>query len=108
MDMMESLQLLYFKLIAAPKLNLDGAPKSPDSGAISDTLLTNVLNGIYLVAGVIAVIAIIFGGFWYITSDGQPDKIKRGKMAIVYSVIGIVVILMAWSITGFVAGRVEL
>ena len=104
---MEKLQLLYFKLIAAPKLNLDGAPKSADPEKISNDILTNILNSVYLVAGVVAVVAIIFGGFWYITSDGQPDKIKRGKMAIVYSVIGIVVILMAWAITGFIAGRVE-
>lgn len=78
--------------------NLAGAPRT------GEDLISLVLNTVYFIAGFAAVISIIMGGFWYITSDGDPGKAQRGKNAILYSSIGLVVILFAFGITGFVAG----
>lgn len=78
--------------------NLANAPKT------GDDLVALVLNTVYFIAGFAAVISIIMGGFWYVTSDGDPGKAQRGKNAILYSSIGLVVILFAFGITGFVAG----
>ena len=79
----------------------------PNEGKSADSILVTLLNLVYTVAGVAAVIAIIMGGFWYVTSNGEADKIKRGKNAIIYASIGIVVILLAFGITGFVSERVK-
>lgn len=89
-----------------------GAPKLtdvnvPNKDVQADSILVTLLNLVYLIAGVAAVIAIIMGGFWYVTSNGEADKIKRGKNAIIYASIGIVVILLAFGITGFVSERIK-
>jgi hypothetical protein len=51
------------------------------------------------------VIVIIVAGYLYVTSSGDPSNVKRGKEALLGAVIGLVMILMAFSITQFVLGR---
>ena len=71
----------------------------------ANTLLTNVLNQVYLWAGIIAVIVIIAAGYIYVTSAGNAQAIKKAKDAIFGAVIGLIVIMMAFTITAFVTGR---
>lgn len=82
------------------------APNS--SGVVELTgeqLLQNGLNIAYFVAGIIAVITIIIGGITYATSGGDSGKVSKAKNMIIYSVAGLVVILVAFAITSFVIGR---
>jgi heme O synthase-like polyprenyltransferase len=65
----------------------------------------SILNIVYVVAGIVAVIVIIIAGYTYTTSSGDAGAIKKAKNMILYSVIGIVVIGLAFVITQFVAGR---
>ena len=66
-----------------------------------------VLNVVYLWVGIIAVIVIVIGGIRYMTSQGEPDKIKGAKNTIIYSLIGLIVTLAAFAITNFVLGALE-
>ena len=50
----------------------------------------------------ISVIVIIIGGVFYITSQGEPDKIKRAKNAILYAIIGLIISLLSFAIVNFV------
>jgi len=68
-------------------------------------VLHNALNVTYFVAGVIAVIVIILAGFSFVTSGNDPGAVTKAKNAILYAVIGLVVILSAFVITQFVIGR---
>lgn len=73
---------------------------------VSDTaLIDGILGAVYFLAGAIAVISMIMGGVWYITADGDPSKVQRGKNAIIYSSIGLIFVLLAFGITGFISGR---
>jgi len=60
-------------------------------------LITNVLNIIYFLVGIAAVVVIILSGYSYITSDGNPDKAKKGMRGIVYSAIGIAIVVFAFA-----------
>lgn len=71
----------------------------------SEAVINNILNTIYFVSGVIAVVMIIVAGFHYVTSAGDSAKITKAKNTITYAVVGIVVILLAFAITWFVIGR---
>ena len=71
----------------------------------ADTILTRVLNTAYFAAGAVAVIVIIISAFFYITSQGDSSKVKRAKDGILYSVVGLVVIMTAFLITNFVIGQ---
>lgn len=94
---------IWLVTVGRPTLDLEGVP---NEGQSANTTLVDLLNVVYIVAGIAAVISIIMGGFWYVTSNGEADKIKRGKNAIIYASIGIIVILLAFGITGFVSDRI--
>lgn len=70
-----------------------------------DQVLQNGLNIAYFVMGIIAVVVIIVAGIMYATSGGDSAAVTKAKNMILYSVVGIVVILAAWAITNFVIGR---
>ena len=70
-----------------------------------DDLLTNILNLFYFIAGLTAVIVIIIAGLAYATSGGDAGRVAKAKNQILFAVIGLVVVLLAFSITNFVIGR---
>jgi hypothetical protein len=71
-----------------------------------DTLLNGLLSTVYWAGGVAAVIVIIVAGILYATSNGDAAKVQRAKNAILYAVIGLVVIVMAFMITRFIIGGI--
>ncbi len=64
----------------------------------------SVINMIIYGIGIVAVIVIIIGGVNYMLSQGDPNKIKKAKDTILYGVIGLVVVLIAFAIVNFVLG----
>ncbi|NBS69062.1 hypothetical protein EBT31_09130, partial [bacterium] len=49
--------------------------------------------------GVIAVCVVLYGGFVWMTAGGDPEKVDRAKRILINGGIGLVIILMSWSIT---------
>ena len=94
----------YFLLQVAQKINAGdvGIPTAGDDGS---GLLTAILNIVYFVAGTVAVIVIIVAGLMYTVSAGDVNRITRAKNMILYSVVGLVVVVAAFAITNFVIGR---
>lgn len=67
--------------------------------------LTHIIDAVISVVGILAVIMIVIAGQRYITAGGDPGKIKQAKDMILYSVVGIVVAVLAWAIINFVATK---
>ena len=76
----------------------DPAHKSDD--LISDT--NKIINVVLGVLGVVAVAVVIYGGFLFLTAQGDPGKIKKGKDSITWGIIGLIIALLSWSIINFV------
>lgn len=70
--------------------------------AAGQTQLDSALTGAFMIAGVIAVLFIIIGGFRYVTSQGNSDATKTAREMIIYSVVGLVIITMAFAIVQIV------
>ncbi|MBQ9016988.1 hypothetical protein IJ103_01955 [Candidatus Saccharibacteria bacterium] len=73
-------------------------------GAVDGNTIQTILNWVYAIMGLVAVVGIIFGAVVWTTSQGDPTKVKKGRDAILYAVIGLVVVLLAVAITNLVAG----
>jgi len=71
----------------------------------AEVVVHNVLNIMYFLLGVIAVIVIIVAGITYSTSSGNQASITKAKNMILYAVIGIVVVISAYAITNFIIDR---
>ncbi|MBN2307155.1 hypothetical protein JXD20_04170 [Candidatus Peregrinibacteria bacterium] len=50
----------------------------------------------------LAVIAIIFGGYMYLTAYGDTEKRERGTRTLIYAVIGLVIALTAYGVVAIV------
>jgi len=94
--------LIQFAQKLTPGTNPDTQVNVPT--VTGDDLLTNGLNIVYFVAGLIAVIVIIVGGITYATSRGEAAKLTNAKHLILYAIVGLGVILVAFTITNFVMG----
>ncbi len=65
-------------------------------------LIGNLISVILGVLGLIFVVLIVQSGIQYMTSSGAEDKVKEAKKRMITAVIGIVIILAAYSISSFV------
>jgi len=61
-----------------------------------------VVNILLFILGAIAVIMIVVGGIRYTTSNGEASAITGAKNTILYSVVGLVVAILAYAIVNFV------
>ena len=68
-------------------------------------LIKTVVNVLLWAVGVLSVIMIIFSGFRYITSAGDASKTKSAQSTLIYSVVGLIVAIMAWAIVNMVINR---
>lgn len=68
---------------------------------LTDTLGT-VINVLLFIVGAVAVIMIIFSGIQYVASSGDPARIKKAKDTLIYSIVGLVVALLAFAVVNFV------
>ena len=66
------------------------------------TVALNIASIIFGVAGYLAVLFVIYGGFQYMLSRGDPGLAAKGKKTITNAVIGIVICAMASTIAGAV------
>ena len=78
-----------------------GCPSSASTTTLPDAVII-ALNAVVAVAGLVAVIFIIIGGINYMTSAGDPNKVKKAKDTILYAVIGLVICVLAFAIVNFV------
>lgn len=67
--------------------------------------LAKVTRLIAYIAGIVAVIVIIVAGIMYATSGGDPSKASEAKNAIIYSLIGVVIVVVAQGVIIFVINR---
>lgn len=68
----------------------------------ADNGVQSIVNNVYLLAGMVAVLTIVIAGYVYVTSRGNQARIKQAKNAIVASLTGIVIIMSAFIITQFI------
>jgi len=76
------------------KFGNTGISGSRDAGA----LIISVIQVLLLVAGSVAVIFFIIGAFQYIAARGNEESAEKAKKTMSASIIGLVLIIMAFAI----------
>ena len=85
-------------------MNCD-ATGTPQISSLHDVLriFANVVAFLAALAGALAIIFIIVGGIFYITSMGDAGRAKRGREIITWSIGGLVLVVMAEAIVFFIS-----
>ena len=86
-----------------------GATTCDSTGSASaesavQAIVKNIINIFSWVAGVVSVIMVMLGGFWYITSNGDAAKATRGRTTITYALVGLVIVALSQVMVRFVIG----
>lgn len=67
------------------------------------SFIQSVIQTLTTIAGLIAAGFFVWGGIGYITSSGNPEVLDRSKKTILYSAIGLVIVLGAFVISNVVS-----
>lgn len=75
--------------------------KNADTNSLYNKIDSIVGFAIGLI-GLIIFIYIIYGGFLYLTSQGNADQTKKAQQIIVFAIIGAVILGLAYGITNLI------
>ena len=78
-----------------------------DSCVDAGELVTNTIQWFIGIAGVVSAIFVVYGGISYMTSSGDPGKLKKAKDTIMYALIGLAIVALAEAITAFVSNTIR-
>src|SRR5690242_124808 len=81
-----------------------GVNQAGGSGETSNlgSRVKTIVNILLYILGAIAVVMIVIGGIRYTTSNGDSGAITSAKNTILYSVIGLIVAILSYTIVNFV------
>ena len=77
-------------------------------GGIKDPreVIGNVIRAIFGIVGSLALAIFIYGGFMWVTSAGNEEKVKKGKDMIMWAAFGLAVIFVSYALVTFVINAV--
>lgn len=67
------------------------------------SFIKSVIQVLVTLAGLVSVGFFVWGGFGYITSSGNPESLDKSKKTILYSAIGLAIVLGAFVLSNIVA-----
>lgn len=65
-------------------------------------IVLGVLNWVFILAGGLLLIAVVYSGILYITAGGDATKAENGKKNLIWALIGLVIMVLAVVIIGWV------
>jgi len=85
--------------------SIEGSPIRGKTDLIG--IVFHAIQYILAFLGVVAVVIIIYAGFTWMTAAGNDEKVGKAKKTLMAGVIGLMIILLAYAIAGFVVQRLE-
>lgn len=81
----------------------DNLPKA----CADQTTLNSVYFWVFGLVGALAVLFLVIGGTRYALSGGDPEKIKKAKNEIIYSMVGLVIAALGATIVKYVINNIS-
>jgi hypothetical protein len=71
------------------------------------TIALNIIDIALRIVGIVAVGFVIWGGFQYIISRGEPERAKSGLVTIRNALVGMVIAMVAAMVVSFIVSRLS-
>ena len=94
---------LLFPLFAYADVTI----KPPTIYESVEEVIGAIVDWVCRISLVLAPLMIMVGGFYLITAAGDPEKVNTGKKIITWTIVGIVVVLLATSVKSVIEGLLE-
>ena len=105
-----ALQINNVNVVRATDMTLSGGVSSSQADDVPQDLagdvFKNVVNILLFIIGAVSVIMLIYGGIRYTTSGGNANSVTAAKNTIMYSIVGLVVAILAFAVVQFVVTQV--
>ena len=79
-----------------------GRPDAAAAGTLGQNI-TTIINYFLGLLGLIAVAFLIYAGILMVTAGGNDEQVTKARKVIMYAVVGIVIILLSYTIVTFVS-----
>ncbi|MDG1949786.1 MAG: hypothetical protein P8J32_03090 [bacterium] len=99
--------LVALVLITAPQLLQAATLTNPLGTTNIRAVIGRIIQAILGVTGSIALLMFIWGGFLWLTSAGNDTRIKKGKDTLVWSSIGLTVMVAAYALVQTIVVALE-
>ena len=86
-------------------MNATSAGTSTPTNA--NVVIKNVTNTMFFIIGAVSVIMLIYGGIRYTTSGGNTNSVTAAKNTVIYSIVGLVISILAYAIVNFVVTNIK-
>lgn len=94
----------------ADKLRQGASQAAAPAGLNNSPTLTQIIgNVIFFLLGLVGIIMFLYffyAGFLYLTSQGNKDKVAQAQGIMKNTVIGLVIILVAYALTNFILSAI--
>jgi len=111
------LAFLFFIILLLPAYAFANGdqPSGGGSTAISNPLgsvtdpreiIGFIIRALLGIVGSLALLMFIFGGFTWVVSGGNEEKIKKGKDMVIWATLGLVIIFASYSLVSFVISAI--
>lgn len=83
---------LALPVAVSAQVSIPGGTGLP--GASVSGILTNTMNYLLYIVGILGVIGFVISGIFYLTAAGDGEQIKKAKSIMISSIIGVIVSLL--------------
>ena len=94
-------------LLVWPASALAAVLSNPLGTTSIQVIIGRLIRAMLSISGSIALLMFIWGGFLWLISAGEPEKVKKGKDAMKWATFGLVVIVGAYMIVNTIVKALE-
>jgi hypothetical protein len=73
----------------------------------ADSIILQAINILLAASGVVTVLFLMLGGFWYLASAGNEETAEKGKKTLINSVIGLTLVILSFAIVRIVGSTLQ-
>lgn len=96
--------LALYLAVGLPFILTSTAYAAPAGVSNVEDFIRNIIKVIAGLAGLVATGFFVVGGFTYITSSGNPEHLDRAKRTLLWSGIGLAIVIAAFVISNIIVG----
>jgi len=89
-------------LASDTKIDLEGSLFSLGEGVKPQQLVSFAINAVFVIAILLALIYLIWGGINWIMSGGDKEKVGAARSKIIAAIVGLILVILAYVILNFV------
>jgi hypothetical protein len=87
---------------------LEGVGATNFKGKGPADIVSSLIDYIYPLGGLLVLVYLIFAGFQYMTSYGDPKAIAAAQQRITWAIVGFLVLFLAYWITTFIGNALNI